>query len=399
VTTADVGGLERSTGSPEDRAALEALVRRGFGMDAAVFGRYLALLGPSAFQFVRSGEGRPSALAADFGLEQWFGGCPVPVRGIAFVTVDPSARGRGLGARLMRELMEEERATGAALAILYASTPAFYLGLGFGRAGVHLRYRAPTAAFAPSRPDDRVEARSFVDYAEVDRIRRRSLRWTAGAIERPTALWEHRVVPLGEVGPGDLWIFPGADGSPGGYLFPASQLDGDLRLYDAGFVDADAARAASGFLRGFSAQSKTTTWDGGPNDPLAATIVDGGVDIVDADVWYARVLDVERALTARGYMGGAASALTLSIRDPMFVANDGRFRLTVDEAGIGRVERLERSGSADLTTTAGGLVPLMTGHMDAASLRVAGMIAGGDAAIMIAARIFAGPAPFLDDLF
>jgi len=397
--TIGFGGLECLAGSVGDRTAIEGLVRRGFGVDAAVFGRYFSLLAPSAFRFIRSDEGRPIALAADFDLEQWFGGRPVPVRGIAFVTVDPSARGRGLGAALMRDLMEEERAFGAALAILYASTPAFYSGLGFGRAGVHLRYRAPTAAFPRPCSGDRVEARRFVDYTEVDRIRRRFLPWTAGAIERPTALWEHRVVPLGEAGPGDLWTFPGADGTPGGYLFPAPPVDGDLRLYDNGFVVREAARSAAGFIHGFRAQAKTTTWDGGPNDPLATSIVDGGVEIVDADVWYARVLDVERALTTRGYMGGASSALTLRVHDPMFAANDGRFRLTVDEAGVAQIERLERNGPTDLTMSAGGLVPLSTGHMDPASLRVAGLISGDDGAIATASRIFAGPAPFLDDLF
>lgn len=394
-----IGELERATGDAADLRALERLVRRGFGVDAAVFGRYHALIGPSAFRMIRSDEGEPVAVAADLVFRQWFGGRPVRARGAAFVTVDPAFRGRGLGAALMRGLMEEERAAGAALAVLYASVPAFYLGLGFGPAGVHIRLRAPTAAFPPSRPNDRVEARRTVDYAELDAVRRRLLPWTAGGIERPTALWEHRVVPMGEAGPGDLWVFPDAGGRPGGYLFPAPPLDGELRLYDACFVEAAAARAAAGFLHGFRAQARVVVWDGGPDDPLAATIVDGSVEVIDRDVWYARVLDVERALSARGYPPGAPADLTLRVRDPMFVVNDGRFRLIVDKAGKGSVERLGPRGAADLEIGVGGLAGLLTGHVGAGASRLAGRLSGRDRTVRTASRLFAGPTPCLDDLF
>src|SRR5262249_47103794 len=77
---------------------------------------------------------------------QCFGGRVVPVAAITSMAVDPLARGRGLGRRLLGEVLRELRTLGVALSVLYPSTLPVYRRAGYELAGSYTRYRAPIRA-------------------------------------------------------------------------------------------------------------------------------------------------------------------------------------------------------------------------------------------------------------
>src|SRR3954467_1934208 len=72
----------------------------------------------------------------------YFGGQRVPAAGIAAVGISPTARGKGAGATLMREVLRASAADGLPLSTLFMSTMAPYRSVGYEIAGVRNRYCA-----------------------------------------------------------------------------------------------------------------------------------------------------------------------------------------------------------------------------------------------------------------
>nr|WP_281378695.1 GNAT family N-acetyltransferase [Azospirillum oleiclasticum] len=375
--------------------AVHYLVRQGFGMAGDVFERYRALFGTAALRVLRR-DGDISACAAVFDVDQWFGGRPVPARGVACVTVDPIARGTGTGSALVRAMLEEARGAGRALSILYPATRPLYARAGYGPAGVRIEWSAPPAALAGPHSVARPTRQVPPDLGALAALRRTGPALANGMLERSEALWALRLDPLGE-GTADLFLLPGADG-PGGYAAVLPPRERRLLVPDQCVAGRRAVAEALAFLAGYRAQVDRVCWCGGPDDPLALLAHDSGVVPVQYEEWMLRVVDVERALTCRGYPSRASESLVLDVTDPLLPANHGRFRLT-PAAGRGRVERLPSQGAADVALHIAALAPLYTGHRSPSALRAVGLVEGSDDAIMRAEQLFAGPRPWMADQF
>lgn len=378
-----------------DLDAVHYLVRQGFGMGREVFERYRALFGAEAMRVFRRG-GQVSACAAVFDTDQWFGGRPVPARGVACVTVDPAARGAGLGSALMRAVLEEARGAGRALSVLYPATRPLYAMAGYGPAGVRIEWSAPAAALAHPRAVARPIRQHPPDPDALAALRRGELARSNGMLERGAALWAMHLDPLGE-GEADLFLLPGSDG-PAGYAAILPPRERRLLVPDLCVAGRRATAEALALLAGYRGQVDTVRWCGGPDDPLVHLAHDCGAVPAHYEEWMLRVVDVERALAGRGYPPDATESLLLDVTDPLLPGNHGRFRLVPVE-GRGRVERLAPQGDVDLTLHIAALAPLFTGHRGAAALRVAGLVDGTDDAIRRAERLFAGPRPWMSDQF
>ena len=380
--------------APDDLDALAYLLRQGFGIPRADLLRYRELFGDGVFRVLRR-DGHAAGCAAVWTMPQWFGGRPLPSRAVAVVTVDPAARGGGLGGALVAGLLREAHAEGCALSVLYGATLPLYARHGYARAGSAVTYGAPPPALAAG-PAEGLRRLDPLDADLLAGLRRREALTSNGLAERSEAQWTLLLKP-GDEQAADVYAVDGPDG-PEGYVAVRPPADRRLTVVDVCAPGPRAARRVLGFLAGWRAQVDRVVWPGGPEDPLVHLAADTGIAIDGWEEWLARVVDVERALAGRGYPDGAAGTLVLDVDDPLLAHNHGRFRLTVAD-GHGEVERLTNAYRADVVLPIAAVAPLLTGHLTAAALARMGLLEGSETGITTAARLFAGPRPWLADRF
>lgn len=383
---------------PEDADALAYLARQGFGIPREDFDRSAALFGAETLRVLER-AGRPEAAAAVWTMDQWFGGRPVPSRAVAFVSVDPVARGSGVGGRLMAAALEEARAEGAALAVLYPATVPLYAKAGFARAGSWFSYRAAPDVLARGRPAGPLPERM----EELDADRLAAVRLAAAARSnglpvRNEAMWTMALRADGA--DSDIYVVPGPDGAAGleGYAAVKPRVGRRLPVADVCVLTPRAARAVLALVAGHRSQVDEVVWRGGPQDPLVHAAHDARIAVDGWEQWMLRIVNVERALEARGYPAGVSVALTLTVEDRAMPDNGGRFRLTV-AGGRGHVERLAGPGPADVTLSAAALAPLYSGHLGPAALVEDRALDASPEALGLLALAFGGPPPWMPDRF
>ncbi|CAO3420470.1 GNAT family N-acetyltransferase [Azospirillum doebereinerae] len=384
-----------------DIGAVARLARQGFGQPREIFDRYAALFGTDTIRCLRRDAAAPlSACAAWWSMDQWFGGRPVPAQGVAMVAVDPVARGTGAGSSLMRSLLAEGRATGAAVSVLHPSTLPFYRRLGFGRGGVSCDWSATPATLAGARRDAGLDGTIHpadpLDAAPLARLRRLLLAAGNGLPERNEALWTMALCPDGEMS--DLFLLGGPDGTPEGYLAVAPPKDQRLVVADLCTPTARSARLALRVLTGYRAQVDRIAWRGGPDDPLALLAEDVGVRMDGREEWLIRVLDVERALATRGYPSGAMDCVNFEINDFLIPENNRRFHLRV-EGGSGVIASPARDDAPMATLGIAAFSSLFSGHASARTLWQTGMLRGEETTADRIDRLFGGARPWMPDRF
>ncbi|MEI7607409.1 MAG: GNAT family N-acetyltransferase [Rhodospirillaceae bacterium] len=387
-----------------DADAWVALLQRGFGLSAARIAHIRAGLGDGEIRVARRDDAL-AATAALMPMAQWFGGRPVPAVGLVAVTVDVSERRRGIAAALLRDMLEEARGRGLAFALLHAATLPLYQRLGFARAGACVDYQLDVPrTLAPLADPKRREPLRLTpwrgrDPAPLAALRARQGRFCNGLLVRPPLLWADVLSPAGD-DPPEVLLIEGDDG-PAGYLAHHPPAGERLRIVDLCLLGGGAARQVLGWLAGHAGRVQTALWPGGPADPLLHLAPEVDVDIDDWDLWLGRVVDVPAALAARGYPPGCPTRLDLAVEDTTLTANHGCWRLEVGEDGRAVVARAATPSPAipALRLTVTALAPLFTSHLGASSLQAMGLIEGNPAAIGLADRLFAGPAPWLADRF
>lgn len=340
--------------------------------------------------------GRVAAGLVDLPMGIFLGGEAIPLHGIAGVVVDPAARGRGLGQRLMAGHLRQLRERGVPLSALYASTRGLYRHVGYGLAGTHHEATLPTAALRRAGepqagwrevgPDDR---------APIEALYRRLAAGSAGAPDRSPYLWGRVWARRG--GPCHAWALGGTDGVRAWVVTQQSHRpDGwlELRLVDHGAVDAEALGAVAAFVGAFASMARTTRLACGPHVPLLDRLPEHEATVALKEPWMLRVVDVPAALRARPVLP-VADTVDLAVHDPTLPANEGPWRLTADDGRL----RVEPTATADVRIDVRGLAGLYTGHATTAALRMRGLLEGPDAPRRTLDRWFAGPAPGMADFF
>jgi predicted acetyltransferase len=310
----------------------------------------------------------------------------LPLRMISDVTTSATHRRRGLLRRLIEDDLTDAVDSGIPVAALTASEATIYGRWGFGPATFRQTVEVDT------RPG--FEMRSFVDPGRVEQI-------------EPRDAWPHvkavfetfHARQRGSVG----WPSAYESSHTGAFDFnaggPDSKIRGAVHLAGDGSVDGfvlykfgenytvkvDEMVALSpaaqlglwAFLGGMDRITKVTFNLAHPHDPLMWSLADLNrvkVTEVEEFLWI-RVLDVERALTARPW--SADGQLVIAIDDPQGHAA-GRFEIeTLD--GKARVARTDRP--ADVTLSAENLGSLYLGGVPVHTLRRADRVGGDDEAV------------------
>ncbi|MEU8761504.1 GNAT family N-acetyltransferase [Streptomyces sp. NPDC048659] len=286
-------------------------------------------------------DGRPVGTAGAYGFELTLpGGALAPAAGITAVGVLPTHRRRGVLSALMRHQLAELRERGEFLAVLLASEAPIYGRFGYGPA-THTRrltVRRHEAAFAPGRAPSvaapggagSVEVLRRADCGELlERVYDRYRRAQPGALSRPAHWWARGAgqPPVART-PRLVAVHRDADGVPDGYASYALDGAGTLTVDETIAIDDAVFTELARFLLGHDLVSQVVFRHLPPEHPLRWRLADfrAGRLSDETDWLWVRLLDVPRALTARGW--SADGELILDVTDP-FLGEHARHLLTV----------------------------------------------------------------------
>ncbi|HEX5505691.1 MAG TPA: GNAT family N-acetyltransferase [Thermomicrobiales bacterium] len=385
-------------GAPGDEAEVRAyadIVVQALFWPPLAEDDWAAEIGPANIRLARRG-GRVVAGLACWRFGQWFGGRSVPAAGLTAVAAAPEHRGGGVMGALLRGTLADLRDEGFPLAVLYPSTQPVYRRAGFEQAGSRIGYRLPAQALDARDRALTIRPLDTADHEAIRALYAARAERTAGNLDRNEPLWARLLSPR----PATYAYLVEGDNGPEGYTVyrqqpVPGQLDGDIRALDLVALTPAAGRRLLTFFADHRSMIAHVCWYGAPADPLF-TLVANQAHTVDWRMeWLLRVVDVRAALAARGYPPGLEAEVHLAVRDAACPWNDGRFILTIAD-GRGEVRE---GGRSDVILDARGLAALYSGYLAPAALQQAGLAAGEPRALAAAGLPFAGPAPWMPDMF
>jgi predicted acetyltransferase len=290
--------------------------------------------------------------AADIGLTLTIPGGELPAAGVTLVGVLPTHRRRGILNQLMRAELDAIVARDEPLAILWASEEPIYGRYGYGMATVRLaleaerdrmRFRGDPPPVAHVRLVDEDEAARVLPPI-YERVRRE----TPGMFARTEAWWREYRLPDPEhhrhgAGPRYFAILEldGADEGYARYRVKDDWKDGvtasSLRVIEAVATSPLAHRELWRYLFGVDLVQKIQTWGVPVDHPLFLLVTEPRRlrPRVSDGLWL-RIVDIERALSARAY--AADGAVSLELADAFLPENAGVWRLEVS-GGEARASR------------------------------------------------------------
>jgi predicted acetyltransferase len=330
-------------------------------------------------------------------MGQYFGGVSVPMVGVAGVGIAPEHRARGAATRMMGGLVRELHRRGVALSTLYPATVPLYQRAGYERAGGRWRTSVRSADL-PTRVDP---ALRIVPLASVgDDVTRalydRQARLRDGALDRGPYQWTRITSPfksiarhLGIAGPDRLE----------GYLVLIHTNKGghdtEVTVVDAVAVTARAADAILATLASYRSLAEEVRWHGGPHDTLTQRLRERFLSVTLTDFWMLRLVDVPRALAARGYNPFVKATVTFAVRDAVVPENEGAWRVAV----AGGRATVTKAKAGDVALDVRALAALYSGFRSAETLAADDLAEGDADALAAASALFAGPTPALADHF
>lgn len=326
---------------------------------------------------------------------------PVPVAAVTAVGVLPDHRRRGALTMLMRrQLHELHEKGGEPIAALWASEGEIYGRFGYGLASQTwrmslrrpVRLREPAPAGAP-----RVQLLG-VDQARIA-IRKLHGEYVSnrvGGLSRPEQGWTYVLHddPSSRDGASALRFAV----HPGGYAIfrikenwqPGGPRH-ELIIQELASTTVAGHAAIWRFLLDMDLVGEVRYFNAPLDEPLQMMLANPcDVRAELRDALFVRLVDLERALAARCY--AAPAELVFDVTDELCPWNAGRWRLSVDQKGAGRVERTTGpSTAADLACDVIDLGAAYLGGTKLQVLAAAGRVREFRAgAAALASKVFAG---------
>ena len=332
---------------------------------------------------------RVVAVARIRDFRHWWLGRSVPMAGIAGVVVAPEYRGRGVGSRLMRGVLERSRELGAPLSALYPATVPVYRHLGYEFGGGRYRFSFPAGELRLLGAKDVAVRRGGPEDAEL----LLDLVAAVRGANRESGMLGWPVSDVREwLEDEKTFCYVAEDG------FVVYAWDGsDLRVDEIVAGSEQTLRALWATVGSGSSIARSVHAYVGPQDPVHLLLGTEADLAAQVQRWMLRLVDAPAAFAARGWAPGAELELPLHIDDPELPGNAGTWSLRVATDGA---ELLRAGGDSDaLRLNARGLAALYAGT-PLATLRRTGIASGGSAdddARVDAA--FAGPTPYMLDYF
>ncbi|HEX6870431.1 MAG TPA: GNAT family N-acetyltransferase [Micromonosporaceae bacterium] len=264
----------------------------------------------------------------------------VPAGHVTLVTVDASARRRGILRRFMHQQFADMRAAGEPVAVLWASEGRIYQRFGYGLAVRRLSLKVDTREASLTVPDrtGRLRTGTPADLRDTlvkvyDQVYSQRPGWS----ERLDRHWDYRLADLPSYRRGATAmravIHEGDTGVDGYALWrTSSQWDengpnGEVRVLEHVATTPQAYAAIWRFLFTMDLTRSVQAWACGLDEPLQFMVNEPrrlGARATEA-LWL-RVIDLPAALAARRY--ATAVEAVFEITDDLLPQNSGRWRLT-----------------------------------------------------------------------
>lgn len=337
-------------------------------------------------------------------MGQWFGGVAVPMVAIRVVGVAAQHRAGGVGTVLMQEAVKEIHRDGIPLSVLYPATQPVYRRQGYEMAGMRLSYRMDMKSIDVRDRTLDIRPIEKSDHALLRELYSERAKRTSGNLERNDWYWQRILEPQSWQPPVHGYLFLRGEKAEGYVLFShktgASFQDNAIDISDLVLLTADAGRRFLSFMADHRSMAHHVSWCGAPADPMLYLLAEQQLKIEERfDCgrfdWMLRVIDVRGALESRKYSENVNAELHLEVTDEIITSNNGRFVLEVS-GGAGRIKE---GGRGALKISIQGLSPLYTGHLSAIELQATGMLSGDESTLATASSLFAGPAPWMPDIF
>ncbi|WP_245641970.1 GNAT family N-acetyltransferase [Nonomuraea candida] len=296
---------------------------------------------------------------------QWWHGRPQPMAGIAGVTVSPEDRGRGLGTRLMRAVIERGAELGDAVSVLFPATTALYRGVGYEHAGAQHNVRLSGEVLRGIRPSGQVKLRRMgpADAAEVVSVLHRV---HGAARSSGPVCWDERTWSLWLAEEDDFLYL--ADDGLAVYRWKGDELEVDT----IAAASADTLRALWALVGSASTVAPQVVAAVAPDDPVLWLLPERTREQVKQVRWMFRVLDVAAAVERRGYPSTAACSAVVTVDDP--IRGGGTWRLEIS-GGSGSATPVPDGDGVKLSVN--GFSALYAG-IPVQTLRLSGLISGDD---------------------
>jgi predicted acetyltransferase len=362
---------------------------QSFNLRPGLWDTFRERLGDENVYVAREG-GRVVGGCGVYRIGQVWGGRAVPLGGVAGVGVAPDARGRGVARAMMEAVLRALRADGCPVAGLYPASLRVYRSVGYEQSGERVRYEVPLAALSGFRFEVEVRPVEPLDVGNWPAFAER-YRPVHGNLVRNDALWARLAQP--HVGRRFAWLL-GEDGYVILHHHPAEAPPFDLEIVDVVAPSAATARTLFALLAGHRSMAKKVRWWGPPGDALLTWVPEPVWAIVEHQRWMIRLTDVAAALRGRGWTGGEGE-LHLHVEDELLPENAGNLVLTV----AGGQAEVRPGGRGELRVSTRGEGPLYAGFFPASALVGLGLVAGPEAAVATADRLFAGPIPWMREMY
>jgi predicted acetyltransferase len=328
------------------------------------------------------------AVAKGRSFQQFWGGQPVPMSGVAGVVVLPEYRDRGVASMMLRALAERCIELGDAVSALYPATVAPYRRNGWEVVGAQTRISIDARHLRGlSSPDVRLRPGTKADAPRVQQLL--AQHYTTPRANGPKLL---AAADVDEALSGDAFSYFTDDGF---VLYEWHEADLVVTCMLA--ASEATARALWSVVGSGSSIVKQVHAFVSPDDPIHLLLPEEASHDVRQMRWMFRLLDAPRAVAARGFAGHMSGSALLDLRDPILGSYSGTWEFHV-EGGRGSLTRAGTDeGALRLGPT--GLAAMYAGS-PLHTLRTAGLVAGGSpTADEFLDSAFAGPTPYLLEYF
>jgi predicted acetyltransferase len=333
-------------------------------------------------------------------LGQYFGRRSVPSALVSAVKVAPEARGAGFGRSLMVGVLQALRERGLAVSVLYPSTPGVYRSVGYETAGASVRYRLAPGSLPRARGLP-VRAWRDADLPAIEACYRRFASGRTGLVDRSPAWWSERVLDPYLDRPTQRYLVEDANEVVGYFVTGHAPAHGvvagaDVTALDFVWTTPAAARTLLGFGSALGPLTEWFVWPGGSRDPLATMLDSRPLVPHETWPWMLRILDLDRALEARGYPDDLTGTVELDCVDPVLPPNAGARRIEFAH-GRATVEPIAR---AETYLDIRGFAALYTGWHTPAELADIGLLDGASSATLaLLGAAFRSPDPWMVEVF
>jgi len=315
----------------------------------------------------------------------------LPMNGLTWVGVHPDLRRRGILRQMMTEHLTTAHDHGEAVAGLQAAEPGIYGRFGYGAAsldvtltlgrGTELAADDALDAAAQEVTTHMVPAGTPEAMAAIQRAHLLAAEHTLGAVTRTEAMarvwFRDFPVARGSKEPLQVLLATRGDNLHGYALVRRSSQwehnvpQGEVTVREIGATDPAALLALARRVVDFDLTGKVTLHGRGLDDPILWWA--GGprsAALRAGDSLWVRLVDVDKALTARGY--AAPADVVLDVVDPVCPWNERRWRLTVGSDGVGRC--LPTEDAPDLRMPVAALGAAYLGSRPIAAQAAAGQV-------------------------